>query len=89
MTFRKWVEIFAPHKIVDDKPGSVVGCPMDRDLWSCTTMDCDECWSRQMPDAVTATIYDTEEVIENCTVTIWSNSVTGDMSIGWQRNETD
>lgn len=52
-------------------------------------MDCDECWSRKMPDAVTATIYDTEEVIENCTVTIWSNSVTGDMSIGWQRNETD
>ena len=28
-------------------------------------------------------MYDKEETIENCTVQILSNSVTGDVSVGW------
>jgi hypothetical protein len=32
-------------------------------------------------------IYDTEEIHENCTVQIWSNSATGKQSIGWWKNE--
>jgi hypothetical protein len=28
-------------------------------------------------------IFDEEEIYENCTVQIWSNSVTGKVSIGW------
>lgn len=31
--------------------------------------------------------YDEEEIHENCTVTIWKNSITGEQSIGWQENE--
>ena len=29
--------------------------------------------------------YDTEEIIENARGQIWSNSKTGDVSIGWNR----
>lgn len=32
-------------------------------------------------------IYDQEEIYENCTVQIWSNSKTGKVSIGWWRND--
>lgn len=28
-------------------------------------------------------IYDLEEIHENCTVQVWKNSVTGEVSIGW------
>ena len=35
---------------------------------------------------VTASIYDLEEVHENCTVQIWKNSNTGKYSIGWYEN---
>lgn len=36
---------------------------------------------------ITATnIYDQEEVHENCTVQIWKNSQTGEVSIGWWEN---
>ena len=32
-------------------------------------------------------IFDQEEIIENCTVQILTNSVTGQVSIGWWRNK--
>lgn len=32
-------------------------------------------------------VFDQEEIIPNCTVQIWSNSKTGNVSIGWWRNE--
>ena len=31
-------------------------------------------------------IFDKETIYENCTVQIWENSVTGDISIGWWQN---
>lgn len=31
--------------------------------------------------------YDTEQIIENCTVKIWSNSDTGNVKIGWWTND--
>lgn len=31
--------------------------------------------------------YDKEETVENCTVQILSNSKTGDVSIGWWKND--
>lgn len=31
-------------------------------------------------------IFDTEEVHHNCTVTVWSNSKTGAVSVGWEKN---
>ena len=32
-------------------------------------------------------VYDECEVHENCTVEIWKNSQTGEISIGWYENE--
>lgn len=32
-------------------------------------------------------IFDEEEIHTNCTVQILRNSVTGDVSVGWWRNE--
>jgi hypothetical protein len=31
--------------------------------------------------------YDKEEIFENCTVQVLTNTVTGDVSIGWWKNE--
>lgn len=36
---------------------------------------------------VESNIFDTETVIENCTVQIWENSETGEVSVGWWRND--
>ena len=30
--------------------------------------------------------FDREEIIENCTVQVWENSETGDVSVGWWEN---
>lgn len=41
-------------------------------------------WNRRVPDQkVSVALYDQEEIHHNCTVQILSNSVTGDVSIGW------
>ena len=32
-------------------------------------------------------IYDKEEIFENCTVQVLTNTVTGETSVGWWRNE--
>lgn len=32
-------------------------------------------------------LFDTSEVHHNCTVEIWKNSATGEVSIGWYKNE--
>ena len=34
-------------------------------------------------------IYDEEEIHTNCTVQILRNSVTGDVSVGWWKNEEE
>lgn len=31
-------------------------------------------------------VYDEREIHTNCTVEIWKNSVTGEISIGWYEN---
>ena len=33
--------------------------------------------------------YDKEEIFENCTVQVLTNTATGDVSIGWWKNEED
>lgn len=37
--------------------------------------------------SIETNIFDKEEIIENCTVQILKNSVTGEVSVGWWRNE--
>lgn len=54
-------------------------------------------WSRMIKAAadrleklstkVEVNIYDREEIHENCTVQVLTNTVTGDVSIGWWENE--
>ena len=34
-------------------------------------------------------IYDKETIIPNCTVQILENTVTGEVSVGWWRNEEE
>lgn len=36
---------------------------------------------------IESNVYDEEEVHHNCTVQVWRNSVTGEVSIGWEENE--
>ena len=36
---------------------------------------------------VETNLFDEREVHTNCTVEIWRNSVTGEMSIGWWEND--
>ena len=38
---------------------------------------------------VETNIFDEEEIIENCTVQILRNSVTGEISVGWWRNDKE
>lgn len=38
---------------------------------------------------VNISIYDIEEIHENCTVQVLKNSVTGDVSVGWWENESE
>ena len=43
------------------------------------------------PDSfvVETTVFDEEEVHEDCTVVIWRNSVTGEESIGWYESDKE
>lgn len=43
--------------------------------------------SSDSPVDVSMSLYDEVEVHTNCTVQIWKNSVTGDVSVGWFENE--
>ena len=43
-----------------------------------------EAWNTRYKETA---VYDREEVIEGCTVQIWRNSVTGEESVGWWKNE--
>lgn len=43
-----------------------------------------------MPDdilSVETNIFDQEEIYPNCTVQVLTNTVTGEISIGWWRND--
>lgn len=42
--------------------------------------------SEKTKTKVKINIFDKEEIIENCTVQILSNSKTGEISVGWWRN---
>lgn len=39
--------------------------------------------------AIEINVYDVEEIHENCTVQIWRNSITGEISIGWWENRNE
>jgi hypothetical protein len=40
-------------------------------------------------EIIVTNFYDEEEIHRNCTVQIWRNSKTGEVSIGWWENETE
>lgn len=41
---------------------------------------------QRQTENVSINLFDTEEIYPNCTVQIWSNSHTGECSVGWWRN---
>lgn len=41
------------------------------------------------PDEIEINIFDIEEIHENCTVQVLTNSVTGEVSVGWWENEEE
>ena len=42
-----------------------------------------------MADLIETNIFDIEEIHHNCTVQILTNSVTGEVSVGWWPNEPE
>ena len=40
-----------------------------------------------MPDIIETNLFDIEEIYPNCTVQVLTNSVTGEVSVGWWPNE--
>lgn len=38
-------------------------------------------------ESISYNIYDKEEIYTDCTVQVWSNTITGDTSFGWIENE--
>jgi hypothetical protein len=44
---------------------------------------CKQCPALAEQQQVEAGIFDTEEIHHGCTVQIWSNSRTGETSVGW------
>ena len=50
----------------------------------------DDCPLVELPQQTIETnIFDIEEIHHNCTVQILTNSVTGEVSVGWWENEDD
>lgn len=49
----------------------------------CTTCE----WKFGNIRRVETNVYDKEEVYEDCTVQVLTNTRTGDVSVGWWRNE--
>ena len=39
--------------------------------------------------SIETNIFDIEEIYPNCTVQVLKNSVTGEISVGWWKNEED
>ena len=42
---------------------------------------------KKQSEAVETNMYDREEIIENCTVQVLTNSITGEVAWGWWRND--
>ena len=67
------------------------GVPMDFKYFDTPIEEeCKEMAARKWNRRVTQTeinIYDKEEIYPNCTVQVLTNTVTGEVSIGWRKNE--
>lgn len=47
-------------------------------------------WRRKnVSETISMNIFDKEEIYPNCTVQVLTNTVTGEVSIGWWKNEED
>ena len=82
---------------MDDTFGVICGaCEAQTSQFFVEIEDAIEAWNRRVDavfykdivDAsVTVPIYDLCEKHENCTVEVWKNSVTGEVSVGWYENK--
>lgn len=84
MTNRQWLNGLSTEQIV--KTLDPMMCPQD----DCPEIDCKRCWANWLDeecDKPTSSVYDVVEEHKNCTVQVLKNSVTGEMSVGWKKNE--
>ena len=74
------------------KPSKVVASPAGADVVEYYHSDAKEKaaekWNRRAPEIVKVEtcFYDKEEIHENCTVQVLTNTKTGDVSVGWWEN---
>ena len=76
MTYERVVEILCDAKNKTD----------DEELAQALGKASDFISSKLTPRVEECSFFDIEEIHKNCTVQIWANSVTGDVSVGWWRN---
>lgn len=49
---------------------------------------CQTCeWKFGNVEGIEVSIYDKEEIFENCTVQVLTNTKTGEVSVGWWQND--
>lgn len=101
MTNRQWLAGLSDEALTDllllkatprgCPPGVVDPNDLRYDIDPCPTMDgCCACWLdwlRAECDKPTTSIYDVVEEHHGCMVQVLKNSVTGEMSVGWKKNE--
>lgn len=56
-------------------------------LYTMPTVQLDETQSSEPKVEMAVSFYDQSEIHHNCTVEVFTNSVTGDVSIGWWHEE--
>ena len=68
-----------------------VGCPACQlyIAWKISPEGAVRKWNRRVQVSVEACVYDREEIFPDCTVQVWSNSVTGQTSVGWWPNTAE
>ena len=75
--------------------GNVYDSRVQRDGTIKRWRSCPQCYERwktiesRPKQKVDIPIYDQEQIIENCTVQILTNSITGDVSVGWWENKME
>ena len=54
--------------------------------WTYSPVEAVNIWNRRKTVTVSVPIYDREEVFNDCTVQVLTNSFTGEQSVGWWKN---
>ena len=87
---RRENEMYSPFDGSDEYKYECPGC---HEVSAKATAFCPQCGLRLtnagqgVTITVQSSIYDVREVHHNCTVEVWKNSTTGEISIGWYKED--